>query len=250
MKISTVIIDDEADGREAIRLAIEKYCPEIAIDGIYADPEEGLRNIQKIKPNLVFLDVQMPHLSGFDILTKLSPISFEVIFVSAHDQYAIKAIRFSALDYLLKPIDVEDLVRAVSKVKQRLENNRTPYQLESALHNIRRTANKLERIAVPSANGIDFFQVGDIVFCDAEGSYTKIHLTDGQQHLVSRNLKDFENLLMDSGFCRVHHSSLINLRHVTKYIKGDGGYVILSGGHHVDISRRKKEEFLALLNKL
>ncbi len=248
--IRTVIIDDEPDGRETIRLALEQYCPDITIGGIYATPEDGLDGIRKVKPDLVFLDVQMPHLSGFDVLQQLPSVDFDVIFVSAYDQYAIKAIRFSALDYLLKPIDVDDLMRAVHKVKQRLETKRSSFQVESVLHNIRRNEHRMERIAVPSLSGIDFFEVDDIVCCQAAGSYATIHLKGGRQHTVSRNLKDFENLLGESGFCRVHHSYLINIRHVTRYVKGDGGYVLLTGGHHVDISRRKKEEFLALLNML
>ena len=248
--IKSIIIDDEADGREALRMALEKYCPEISISGVYATPEEGMQGIRAQSPQLVFLDVQMPNLSGFDILQQLSPIGFEVIFVSAYDQYAIKAIRFSALDYLLKPIDVDDLLQAVKRVKERLEQKSGFFSYESVLYNVRHGANKSEKIAVPSLNGIDFFQADDIVYCSARGSYTNIYLKNGQQHLASKNLKDFENLLSDSGFCRVHHSYLINIKHVTRYVRGEGGYVTLTGDHRVDVSRRRKDEFLAMLDKL
>lgn len=248
--ITSIIIDDEADGREALRIAVERYCPDISLAGIYSTPEEGLQGIRSLCPQLVFLDVQMPNLSGFDILQQLSPIGFEVIFVSAYDQYAIKAIRFSALDYLLKPIDVDDLMHAVNRVKERLEQKALPYSYESVLHNIRHATNKTEKIAIPSLNGIDFFQADDIIYLSASGSYTNIYLKDGRQHLASRNLKDFENLLSDSGFCRVHHSYLINIKHVIRYVRGEGGHVILTGDHQVVISRRKKDEFLAMLDKL
>jgi two-component system, LytTR family, response regulator len=248
--ITALIVDDEVDGREAIELAIEKYCPEVSIAGIFATAESGIAGIRQIQPDLVFLDVQMPQMSGFDVLQQLSPITFEVIFVSAYDRYAIKAIKFSALDYLLKPVDVDDLIQAVKKVKERLSSRNNSYQYQSVLNNIQAKSGKLEKLAIPSANGIDFFNTGDIIYCRADGSYTTIVLKGQQNCLVSKNLKDFENLLAESGFCRVHHSYLVNLAHVQKYIKGEGGYVMLTDGHHVDISRRKKDEFLALLHKL
>ncbi|HET9279696.1 MAG TPA: LytTR family DNA-binding domain-containing protein [Flavitalea sp.] len=248
--ITAAIVDDEGDGREAIQLAIEKYCPEITIAGIYATPEAGITGIRQARPDLVFLDVQMPQMSGFDVLQQLSPISFEVIFVSAYDRYAIKAIKFSALDYLLKPVDVDDLIQAVKKVKDRLHQKGNSYQYQSVLNNIQSKSGKIEKLAIPSSNGIDFFNTSDIIYCRADGSYTTLVLKDKQNCLVSKNLKDFEHLLAESGFCRVHHSYLINLAHVQKYIKGEGGYVLLTEGHHVDISRRKKDEFLALLDRL
>ncbi len=248
--ISTLIIDDEADGREALRIAIEKFCPEVSLAGIYETPEQGLAAIQHLKPDLVFLDVQMPHMSGFDLLQRLSPVTFEVIFVTAHDQYAIKAIRFSALDYLLKPVDVDDLMHAIGKVKNRLQQKNSAYQYQSVLNNIQYRARKIERLAVPTFEGIEFFNTDHIIYCQADGNYTTLFLTNKQSTLISRNLKDFESLLAASGFCRVHHSYLINMKHIQKYVKGEGGYVILTDHYHVDISRRRKEEFLSLLDRL
>jgi len=247
--ISALIIDDEEDGREALKLAIEKYCPDVEVKGIYETPQEGLDAIRRIKPQLVFLDIQMPGMSGFDVLQQLSPIDFEVIFVSAHDQYAIKAIKFSALDYLLKPVDIDDLNHALQKVKERLNNKSNSHQYQSVLHNVQYQSNKIKKLAVPSLEGIDLFDTDDIIYCQAEGSYTILYLRNKLRKLTSRNLKDFENLLVDSGFCRVHNSFLINLKHVHRYVKGEGGYVILTDDHHVDISRRKKDEFLHLLER-
>jgi two-component system LytT family response regulator len=247
--IDAILVDDEAAGLEALQLAIEKYCPEIVIKGAYNKPEEAIAGIRKIHPALVFLDVQMPQMSGFDLLQELSPIQFEVIFVSAHDQYAIKAIRFSALDYLLKPVDVEDLMHAVKRVKERPTQTTNAFQYQSVLNNIQLKSGKVEKLAVPTQEGIDFFHTRDILYCKAEGSYTQIVLKNNQQTLVCKNLKDFESLLAESGFFRVHHSYIINLAHVEKYVKGEGGYVVLTENHHVDVSRRKKEEFLALLDK-
>lgn len=247
--IPTLIIDDEADGRDALRMALTRYCPEVILLGDYGVPEEGLAAIRELKPKLVFLDVQMPGMSGFDLLQRAQPVSFEVIFVSAYDRYAIKAIRFSALDYLLKPVDVDELIRAIQRVNARKQVP-TAHHLQSAGYNLPGRSGKIERVAVPSAAGIDVFETDEIIFCRAEGSYTQIYLRSGLTQLVSRNLKDFEELLSESGFCRVHHSFLINLRHVQRYLKGEGGQAIMTGGHHVDIARRKKESFLALLPHL
>jgi two-component system LytT family response regulator len=248
--ISTIIIDDEEDGQEALKIAIEKYCPDVLIKAVGGSAEEGIELIKNHKPDLVFLDIQMPRMSGFDVLQKVAPITFEVIFVSAHDQYAIKAIKFSALDYLLKPVDVDDLIHALEKVKLRLHSKNHSHQYQSVINNIRYRSEKIKKLAVPSLEGIDLFDTDDIIYCKAEGSYTTLFLTNKQHKLISRNLKDFENLLEESGFCRVHHSFLVNLKHVKRYVKGEGGYVILTDDHHVDISRRKKEEFLALLDRL
>lgn len=248
--IHTLIIDDEADGRDTLKMAIQKYCPEVSIQGIYETPEEGMAAIHNLKPDLIFLDVQMPHMSGFDLLQQLFPLSFEVIFVTAHDQYAIKAIRFSALDYLLKPVDIDDLIHAVKKAEERLQYKNSRFQYQSVLNNIQFKSGKVEKLAVPSFEGIDFFNTDDIIYCQADGNYTKLFLKNKQTHLISKNLKDFESLLATSGFCRVHHSSLINMKHIQKYVKGEGGYVILTDNYHVDISRRKKEEFLNMLDKL
>jgi two-component system, LytTR family, response regulator len=249
MMIKAVLIDDEEDGREALKLALRKFCPEIEIIGIFGSPEEGVLGIREHKPQLVFIDVQMPGMSGFDVLQKLSPVSFEVIFISAYDRYAIKAIKFSALDYLLKPIDIDELVRAVQRVKDRVGKKENNYPVQSVLHNLQFSTGQVQKLAVPSLDGVDFFNAQDVIFCKAEGSYTTIFLINGAQKVVSRNLKDFENLLSESGFCRVHHSYLINLNHVQRYVRGEGGYVVLTENHHVDISRRRKEEFLAKLDR-
>lgn len=248
--LRALIIDDEADGRNYLWLALEKYFPEVSVLGICETPEQGLETLKHSQPDLVFLDVQMPHMSGFDLLKTVSPFRFEVIFVTAHDRYAIKAIRFSALDYLLKPIDIDELRVAIEKAKFHLEQKNTHHQYQSVLHNMGHKAGKIERLAIPTQEGIEFYNTKDIIFCQAEGSYTRLILTHKQSQLVSRNLKEFESLLQESGFCRVHHAYLINLQHVQKYIRGEGGYVLMTEQHSVDVSRRKKEEFLHLLHTL
>jgi two-component system LytT family response regulator len=226
------------------------YCPETRIVGICDTPEKGIAAIRQLRPDLVFLDIQMPNLSGFDVLQKVAPIHFEVIFVTSYDKYAIKAIKFSALDYLLKPLDVDDLIHAVGRAADQLRKKGRDYRYRSVLHNINYTSGKIEKLAVPTLEGIDFFKTDDIIYCEADGSYTTLYLTDRPKQLISKNLKEFEDLLVPTGFCRVHNSHLINMKHITKYIKGDGGYVILTDGHYVDISRRRKDVFLGMLDRI
>jgi two-component system LytT family response regulator len=248
--INSIIIDDEEDGRKTLSILLKSYFPEIAVRQICKDAHEGLHAIKNIHPDLVFLDIQMPQMSGFDLLKQASPVSFEVIFITAHDQYAIKAIRFSALDYLLKPIDIDDLRNAIERAKDRLSQKNSSQHYQSVIQNIQQKDGKIEKLAVPTLEGIEFFNTDEIIYCKAEGSYTTLVLKGKPEKLISRNLKDFENILIDSGFCRVHHSYLINLQHVEKYIRGEGGYAVMTGNHHVDISRRRKEEFLKMLDKI
>jgi two-component system LytT family response regulator len=248
--IKAIIIDDEKDGREGLRFAIKRYCPDVELIQVCATPEEGIDAINTLHPDLLFLDVEMPRLSGFDVLQRVANVSFAVIFVSAYDKYAIKAIRFSALDYLLKPVDADELVQAVRRVMNSPINAGRPHFYQSMLHNIQHAGKPIGRLAVPSAEGIDFLNTDEVIFCHAEGSYTQVYLSQGRKQLISKNLLEFENILSDSGFCRVHHSSLINMRHVQKYIRGEGGYVLLTDGHQVNISRRRREEFISMLDKV
>ena len=246
--IKAIIIDDEQDAREMLSLALGRYCPNVEVLALCESPAEGLEKIQSLKPDLVFLDVQMPVMSGFDVLEKVERPDFAVIFVTAHNQYAIKAIKFSALDYLLKPIDVEELVSAVEKVRESTHNKGSHYH--TLLKNMRTGPKKLTRLAIPSENEIVIQEVADIVYCEADGSYTTIYLAGGKKLLVSKNIKEFENMLTENEFCRIHHSILVNTAHIQKYIRGEGGYVVVTGGGHLNVSRRKKDGLLRMLNRI
>ncbi|MGI9552009.1 MAG: LytR/AlgR family response regulator transcription factor [Aurantibacter sp.] len=243
--IKALIIDDEANARKGLRLVLQKYCPEVEVLALCEGPEVGLAKIETLKPDLVFLDVQMPKMSGFDLLEKIPEITFEVIFVTAYDRYAIKAIKFSALDYLLKPIDVDELVTAVEKISKKQKNKAVKYK--SLLNNVKPGADKLKRLAIPSDNEIIMQPIEEIIYCEADSSYTTLFLTTGKKITVAKTLKEFENILPELDFCRIHHSTLVNLSHVVKYVKGEGGYVIISNDKHLNVSRRKKENFLQLL---
>ncbi len=245
-----VIIDDEHYGRKALGDALKQYCPQVEVLAACETPEQGMEAIRNLSPDLVFLDIQMPGMSGFDVLEQLAPINFEVIFVTSYDQYAIKAIRFSALDYLLKPIDVDDLMHAVARAKEYSTHGGNAFRYQSILHNMHYKTGKIKRLAVPGMDGIDFFNTADIIYFEADGNYTTIYLTNNRRRVISKNLKEFETLLTNSGFCRVHNSYLINFKHVQKYVRGEGGYVILSEDYHVDVSRRRRDAFINLFDKL
>ncbi|MEO0470808.1 MAG: LytTR family DNA-binding domain-containing protein [Bacteroidota bacterium] len=247
--IRSIIIDDEEDARESLRLSLQKFCPQVEIIASCDGPIKGIDAIEQADPDLIFLDVQMPHMSGFDLLGKFPEARFQTIFVTAHDKYAIRAIRFSALDYLMKPVDIDELVSAVGRVEIAREGQiAPPYQ--DVLHNVKHRLGKDGKLAVPVAEGMVFLDIQDIIYCQAEGSYTRLFLDQKKDLLVSKSLKDFESILSPRTYCRVHHSNLINLNQVARYVRGEGGYVIMRNGDHVDISRRKKEEFMRLIARI
>ncbi|MEM7374742.1 MAG: LytTR family DNA-binding domain-containing protein [Bacteroidota bacterium] len=249
--IRSIIIDDEEDARVSLKLLLDKFCPEVELVDMCPDPRIGLEAILAHDPDLVFLDVQMPHMSGFDLLEKIESPRFQTIFVTAHDKYAIKAIRFSALDYLLKPVDMDELLSAVARVNSN-QSAEMPLSngYHGVLHNVKHRLGQDGKLAIPTSEGMAFINIRDIIHCEADGSYTRLHVQDKKPMLVSKKLKDFENILDPNAYCRVHHSNMINLSHVERYVKGEGGYVIMSNGQQVDISRRKKEEFMKLIAKM
>ncbi len=246
--IKAIIIDDEEDSRQMLDLALRRYCPNVEILALCESATEGLQCLENHHPDIVFLDVQMPLMSGFDFLEKVHEPDFHIIFVTSYNQYAIKAIKFSALDYLLKPIDAEELVSAVNRASEK--SNPFLPQYRSVVANMSSPSKRLSRLAIPTDNEIHLQQVADIVYCKADGSYTELYLVDGQKRVVSKNIKAFENMLADSGFFRIHHSFLVNTSHIEKYVRGEGGYVIVTGEIHLTVARRKKDFLLQVLHDL
>jgi len=209
-----------------------------------------MESIARHQPDLVFLDIQMPKMNGFDMLKKLGSISFEVIFTTAFDRYAIDAIRSSALDYLLKPVDDEDLAAAIDKCRERIAEKRSKLQLENLLNNLS-TRNPLDKtLALAASDGISFIKMSDILRVEANGRYAKFYLVSKETILVSKPLGDYEDILSANQFFRIHDSSIINLNHVKKYTRGDGGTVLLSDNTELDVARRRKDEFLKLIPKI
>jgi two-component system LytT family response regulator len=244
--IKAIIVDDEPNCCKTLSLLLNRYCPEVQVSGIFHNGLDALQAIKESSPDLVFLDVQMPKMNGFKMLEKLSSVDFHLIFTTSYDQYALKAFRFSAIDYLLKPVDREELQKAVQKVLQRSEMPATE-QLQVLLQKIYHPASSINKIALPTMEGLQMTPVQSIISCEADDNYTTLILKDNKKLVVSCTLKVIEELLEDYSFIRVHRSFLVNLHEVEKYVKADGGYVVMSNGEHIYISRNKKEELLKKL---
>ena len=244
--INAIIVDDEPYCVEVLATLLEKYCPDVNVLTTCSSAEEAIRAIQQHKPQLVFLDVEMPHMNGFQMLEALPQIDFDLIFTTSYDQYAIKAIRFSALDYLLKPIDREELQKAVQKASKKAPVA-INQQLELLLQKISQPATRVNKVAMPTMEGLQMVTVANIVSCASDSNYTILQLKDKQKLVVSRTLKEIEELLEEHSFARVHHSYLANLNEVTKYVKGEGGYLVMSDGSHIDVSRSRKESVVKKL---
>ena len=244
--LKTIIIDDEPYCCEILAAMLESDCPDVVIVSICNNANDALKVIRQQSPDLVFLDVEMPKMNGFEMLEQLPAINFHLIFTTSYDQYALKAIRFSAIDYLLKPVDREELQKAVQKVVQRSEIPAAE-QLQIMFQKLYHPASSIHKIALPTMEGLQMIPVQSIISCEADDNYTTLILKDNKKIVVSFTLKVIEEMLEDHSFLRVHRSFLVNLDEVEKYVKADGGYVVMSNGTHVYISKNKKE---VLLKKL
>lgn len=245
MRIKSIIVDDEKHGRENLAGILTQHCHGVEIVGEANSVENAIKLIQNETPDLVFLDIEMPKENGFKLLEYFADARFEVIFVTAYDSYAIRAIRFSAADYILKPINYHDLKAAVDKVVQRIQQKEENKRLKELHRNIQQPENP--RIGLPTGDRIEFVDVRNIINCKGEGNYTHIYL-DGDKHLlVAKTLVEFEDLLNEYLFVRTHKSHLVNLKHVSAYLKADGGMLQLSSGEKITISRRRKELVVNML---
>ncbi|MDP1725336.1 MAG: LytTR family DNA-binding domain-containing protein [Bacteroidota bacterium] len=241
--IRAIIVDDEQAARETLLLYIQKYCEGVEVIGEAADVPSAIETISKLKPSLVFLDVEMPFGNAFDVLENTATLGFETIFITAFSEYAIKAFNFSAAYYILKPVDIGELVHAVNKVKLQLSMNQQPLISQTLFDNMRHPENR--KLVLPTASGFEIVSVKEIIRLSGSSNYTEIFLTDGKKKVVSKVLKFFEEMLNDQGFMRVHKSHIINLEQIKKYHKGRGGSVELSDGSEIEISPNKKQELLA-----
>jgi two-component system, LytTR family, response regulator len=243
--MKAVIVDDEKDGVRTLISLLKMYCPQVDVVATAHSAKEGIAVAASHNFDLMFLDIKMPQGSGFDLLDALEKIDFEVIITSAYDQYAIKAFRFSAIDYLMKPVDEDELVEAVARVEKRLQTKeRLIPALKEARENLKPGS---ETIAISTVDSIIFIEIKNIVLIAAEGSYSRIVLSSGEKVFTSKMLKDFETLLEDRHFFRVHKSFLINLRQMKKISKQDGGYVIMNDETSVEIAQRRKSELWRVL---
>jgi two-component system LytT family response regulator len=244
-----IIVDDENRSVGTLKSIIEQYCSnELTVTQTANNIEEAYQKINETNPDIVFLDVEMPHGSGFDLLEKFVKPPFEIIFTTGFDHYAVAAIKFSALDYLLKPINIEELKDAINKAKARIESKNTQSNIDYLIQNLRNPKDKSNKIPLPILNGFQFVAVNTIVYCEADEDYTYVHLNNGQKITVSKSIKDFEDLLSNYDFFRIHHSYLINKIYIKKYIKGEGGTIVTDQNLELPVSRRRKTEFLEWLN--
>ena len=241
--INCLIVDDEPRNVSILRKMLERYCTGITVTGEATTIAAATALIRTSTPQLVFLDIEMRRGNAFDLLDQLGPVNFEIIFVTAFDSYAIKAFRYNALDYLLKPIDVGDLKLAVEKAARRIGEQAINQRLDKFMDSIRGAAT-VAKIALPVNDGLMFYAVKDIVYCSAEGGYTWFGFVTGKSLLVSGTLKEFEDMLPPDVFCRIHNSHLVNVDHVKKYHRGKGGIVEMTDGKTLEISFRRKDDFL------
>lgn len=240
--LKSVIIDDEFNSRESLKMLLESYCENVEVCALCQNVGEALKAIATHQPDLVFLDIQLQRETGFDLLAQIKDPTFDVIFTTAFSEYAIKAFRFSALDYLLKPIDPNELQQAVQKAHKKSPQKNLG-QLHQMIQNLN-TSQQNYKLALPTADGLIFIAVGDIAYCEADSNYTIIHLKDQKKYVVSRTLKEYEELLAEHNFFRIHHSYLVNLNVVKQYVRGEGGYVVINDNISLDVSKRKKDAFL------
>lgn len=247
--MKAIIIDDEKKGREILKSLIENYCKEVEIVAQAESAQEGYELIREHHPDVVFLDVEMPNGDGFSLLERFEKIKFQIIFTTAFDDYAIKAIKFHALDYLLKPIDIDELRNAVNNVKEAARSKQNTEQKYSGLIHTR----KLEhsgKLALPIKDGIIYLSISEIIRVESDGAYSIFYTDNGKKHLSSKNLGEYEEILPTLGFFRVHRSHMINVKKVKKFIRSDGNFIEMEDGSMVEIARRKKDEFLQLMNEI
>lgn len=244
--ISAIIIDDEPGNIEVLKKMITDFCEGIAITGTASSVDEGINIIKERKPDLVFLDIEMPGKNGFDLIDHFKPVKFEIIFVTAFEHYALRAFHYSAIDYLLKPINIQELRDAIEKTGKRIKERNFQDRLDN-FFNIE--TRKETKIAIQLNDGYSFVNYNDIVCCSSEGAYTAISLINGTRLLSSNNLKHFSDLLPENIFCRIHHSHLVNLDHAIHYSKGRGGILIMANKMTLEVSQRKKDELLGRFKK-
>ena len=244
MQLRAILIDDEKSNLSSLKEKLARNCPDVEIIAMLDNAKDGKGAIDSLHPDIVFLDIEMPVMNGFVMLQQLNYKNFELIFVTAYDHYAIKAIRDSALDYLVKPIEIRELTEAVGRAADKRSHPGYNQQLEVFLDNIVLKKNMHRQIAIPTLEGLQFIRTDEILYLEANINYTHIYMKDKKKLIVSRTLKDFEDLLPASTFLRIHNSYIINKDYLEKYERGEGGQVIMSNGIRLDVSKRKKADFL------
>jgi two-component system LytT family response regulator len=245
--ITAILVDDEQSSLENLEQKIGQFCPELKIIAAVEHPTEAIFLIRHHNPDVIFLDIEMPHMNGFRMLNELGDYSAEIIFTTAYNHYSIEALRLSAFDYLMKPISISDLRETVARLSKHISLS-TRERLDVLKQSLNKNISQDSRIAVPTWEGLEFIQLRNVVRIESNSNYSRIFFTTGTSLLVTKQLKEFEEMLVPYRFCRVHNMHLINLNYVRKYLRGDGGRVVMENGDEIDVSRRKKDDFLKLIN--
>ena len=246
-KLKAILIDDELSSLQNLKQKLTEFCPNVQITATSQRPEEAILLIQQHKPDVIFLDVEMPRMNGFRMLDELNDYDFEIIFTTAYNHYAVDAIRISAFDYLMKPISIGELQSAVSRLAEQ-QWGKTKDRLDILKNSLSISKTQEEKIAVPTGEGLEFIPIKTIVHIESSSNYCKLFFTNGKSLLVTKLLKDFEDMLVPYNFFRIHNSHLINLVYIKKYIRGEGGQVVMEDGTVLDVARRKKDEFLRMIS--
>lgn len=248
--MKAILVDDEIAGVRTLHTMLQRHCPQVEVVGTCSSVAEAKQKIFQIAPDVVFLDIQMPGKSGFDLLSEIYSKNFEVIFVTAHNEYMLQALQYSAADYLLKPVDEDRLIDAVQRVERKLQEG-SDERTKTLLHNLGKAGQPSEmRLCLPTIKGFVVLKLDEIIYCEAERSYTVFHLEGNKTITVSKPLLEYDQVLKDTSFLRIHKSFLINLHHVKEYHRGEGGTVIMSNDAEIEVSRRKKEVFLMKIKEV
>ena len=249
--ITAVLIDDDSNLRNGMRELLAFYAPDITIVGEAEDVATGVEVMDKLKPQVVFLDIQLNDGTGFDVLEKIAAkngkTTSHIVFITAHEEYAIKAFRFSALDFLLKPVDIDELEIVIAKIRETVDKKDNYAHIDLLLENIRKKVDTYKRIALTTAEGIHLFEVSDIIRCESEDNYTTFYIKNNKPVVISKTLKEYEEMLAEYGFERIHQKHLINLAYLKSYVKRDGGFVVMTDNTELPISPRKKERLKELI---
>ncbi|HEY5370971.1 MAG TPA: LytTR family DNA-binding domain-containing protein [Hanamia sp.] len=245
--LKAILIDDELPSLQNLQQKLEEFCPDIKVIATAQKPEEAIQLLEQNQPDVIFLDIEMPRMNGFKMLEEIKEKDFDIIFITAYNHYAIDAIRISAFDYLVKPVAVKDLQNSVNRL---INSHRklVPEKLDVLRQNLSNSRSQNDKITIVTNEGVDFYEIRQIIRIESSSNYSKIHFKDGKVLLVTKLLKDFEEILGPYRFYRIHNSHLINLSYIKKYLRGDGGQVIMQNDEVIDVARRKKEEFLKLIS--
>ncbi len=249
--MQAILIDDEPDSTLVLQRLLERYCSDIKVVAVCHDGEDAVGLIRKVQPDIVFMDIEMPRFNGFQVLEALEDITFMLIFTTAYSQYALRAFKYSALDYLMKPIDPSELMATIARSKQHRGVDKKQISILRDEMTVERNPKKLQgKVALPNLHGYTFVELGQIVSIESEGNYAHLHMLNGQKHFIAKSLGDLEETLLHQNFFRIHRQFLINIDCITEYIRSDGGEVVLENGQRIPVSRTRREEFNLILNRL